>query len=58
MFAHGMCRLSLAGVETSSMATIWNAWAKHRQAQDADVAQNLVDVIAQVQYFAENQPQL
>ena len=40
------------------MATIWIAWAKHRQAQDADVAQNLVDVIAQVQYFAENQPQL
>ena len=47
-----MWSFRFAGVETSSMATIWNAWVKHGQAQDADVAQNVVNVIAQVQYFA------
>ena len=52
MFAHGMCRFRLAGVENSSMASIWNAWVKHGQAVDADVAHNVVNVIAQVQLFA------
>ena len=50
VIADGMCRFCLAGVENSSMAAVWNAWVKRDEAEDADVAQNVVNVIAQVRY--------
>ena len=47
-----MRRFRLAGVENSSMAAVWTAWVERNEAEDADVAQNVVNVIAQVQCLA------
>ena len=55
-YAQYVCRFRLAGVENSSMATIWNAYRMGSTAGDPAIAQNVVCVIAQVRMSPE-QPQ-